>query len=156
MCAGVSQPKTGEVRYTDEAVTEALQSSRSLSEAARRIGVSRQVVARYAAENGVSLDHMISSKGRVRSLDSIFCVKAKRDSGMVRKYLRLLEPDNYSCVSCGLGPYWNGTELVLQMDHINGNACDDRRENLRWLCPNCHTQTETFTGRNARRKEPPL
>jgi hypothetical protein len=40
-----------------------------------------------------------------------------------------------------------GLPLVLQLDHINGVHNDNRIENLRWLCPNCHTQTHTFAGR---------
>ncbi len=48
------------------------------------------------------------------------------------------------CVLCGQNNLWNGMKLVLQLDHINGNNKDNRIENLRILCPNCHTQTETF------------
>lgn len=55
------------------------------------------------------------------------------------------------CEICGQLPEWNGKELVLQLDHINGDHNDNRLENLRILCPNCHTQTETFG--NKRRKE---
>lgn len=39
---------------------------------------------------------------------------------------------------------WNGKKLSLQLDHINGDHSDNRLENLRFLCPNCHTQTETY------------
>ena len=44
----------------------------------------------------------------------------------------------------------NGKPLVLQLDHINGISNDNRIENLRFLCPNCHAQTESFAGRNKR------
>ena len=54
------------------------------------------------------------------------------------------------CEQCGLGPWWQDKELVLQLDHKNGNAVDWRLENLEIICPNCHTQTLTFAGRNAR------
>jgi hypothetical protein len=55
----------------------------------------------------------------------------------------------YKCQSCDLGDIWNNKKLVLQLDHVNGNNMDNRLENLRFLCPNCHTQTDTFNGRNA-------
>ena len=52
----------------------------------------------------------------------------------------------YKCSVCGIKD-WNGKSLVLQLDHINGDNRDNRIENLRFLCPNCHSQTETFCGK---------
>lgn len=52
------------------------------------------------------------------------------------------------CQECGLGNQWNGKTLRLQLDHVNGISNDNRLENLRFLCPNCHSQTETFCGKN--------
>lgn len=54
------------------------------------------------------------------------------------------------CSCCKLGPEWNGLFLSLQLDHINGTRTDNRKENLRLLCPNCHSQTETFSGKKAK------
>lgn len=48
------------------------------------------------------------------------------------------------CEKCGLGPEWEDELLVLQIDHIDGDAKNNRIENLRILCPNCHTQTDTW------------
>ncbi len=45
---------------------------------------------------------------------------------------------------CGLGPIWNDKPLRLHVDHEDGNSSDDRIDNLRFLCPNCHSQTETY------------
>ncbi|MFE5088938.1 HNH endonuclease [Streptomyces sp. NPDC056638] len=49
------------------------------------------------------------------------------------------------CVRCGTGETWQGRRIVLEIDHINGDRLDNRRENLRYLCPSCHSQTETFS-----------
>jgi 5-methylcytosine-specific restriction endonuclease McrA len=51
---------------------------------------------------------------------------------------------DYKCVECGNIGKWNEKPLVLQLDHINGINTDNRIENLRILCPNCHSQTKTF------------
>ena len=58
------------------------------------------------------------------------------------------------CSCCGSGPEWQGESLTLQLDHVNGNARDWRFENLRVLCPNCHSQTPTFCGANAKKSTP--
>ncbi len=55
------------------------------------------------------------------------------------------------CALCKIGPKWNGKDLVLQLDHINGDHKDNRLSNLRILCPNCHTQTSTFCTRNVKK-----
>lgn len=56
------------------------------------------------------------------------------------------------CSDCGIGEEWNGKRLTLEIDHINGRSDDNRKENLRWLCPNCHSQTPTFKRSNIRDK----
>lgn len=52
------------------------------------------------------------------------------------------------CSECGISAKWNGKPLTLHIDHINGVNTDNRLENLRRLCPNCHSQTDTFCGKN--------
>ncbi|MFC8079849.1 HNH endonuclease [Streptomyces sp. NPDC057307] len=54
------------------------------------------------------------------------------------------------CAECGIGDVWQGKRLVLEIDHISGDRLDSRRENLRYLCPSCHSQTATFARRGVR------
>lgn len=63
----------------------------------------------------------------------------------IKRYLK--EKHGDQCAICSLPPVWNGKPLVLQLDHINGDSDNNHPSNLRLLCPNCHTQTATFTSR---------
>lgn len=54
----------------------------------------------------------------------------------------------YECKECENDGKWKDKKLSLQLDHINGVPNDNRIENLRFLCPNCHSQTNNFSGRN--------
>lgn len=148
LCSKRGPSKSGESLYDEHVLREAVLTSTSLSAAAMLVGCSRHIVTSFAKKNDLNLSHMRGGRGRPRSYESVFCYKEKRDPA-TRGYLRRLDPEWYFCTECGQLPWWNGKELTLQMDHIDGNSRNDCRDNLRWLCPNCHTQTETFTGRNA-------
>lgn len=68
------------------------------------------------------------------------------DIGNMKRYL--LEIRGNICEHCGLGNSWNNLPLSLQIDHIDGNSDNNLLNNLRILCPNCHTQTDTWCHRN--------
>jgi hypothetical protein len=58
----------------------------------------------------------------------------------------IIEQDN-KCFSCGLDK-WLNSPITLEVDHTDGNTQNNDRDNLRALCPNCHSLTDTFRGRN--------
>lgn len=58
---------------------------------------------------------------------------------------RIIERDGHKCVWCGVGTTYNGKSLTLQVDHIDGDRKNNSAENLRTMCPNCHSQTDTYT-----------
>ena len=68
-------------------------------------------------------------------------------------YKMLIERDGEQCKICGLGPIWNNKCLKLQIDHIDGNRYNNEDLNKRLLCPNCHSQTDTFGAKNIKRME---
>lgn len=67
--------------------------------------------------------------------------------GKDSKRRRVLEEQNLKCANCGAGE-WLGVSLTLEIDHIDGNNQNDSRQNLRGVCPNCHSLTKNWRGRN--------
>lgn len=57
----------------------------------------------------------------------------------------------YKCAICAIDS-WNGSTISLELDHIDGNRLNHRLENLRLLCPNCHSQTSTYRAKNKSKK----
>ncbi len=83
-----------------------------------------------------------------RPLQDLLCDQKGIGRGAVRKRVLRAALLPYECAICRLGPQWLGKRLVLELDHINGIRDDHRLTNLRFLCPNCHSQTDTNGGRN--------
>lgn len=91
--------------------------------------------------------------GRSKHLDDILSGVTDYSSSFKLKN-RLLKEGllSYKCYNeeCNISS-WRGKKLALQLDHINGVNSDHRLENLRLLCPNCHSQTDTFAGKNKKK-----
>jgi Zn finger protein HypA/HybF involved in hydrogenase expression len=90
------------------------------------------------------------SKGRKYSIEEIFSIWDKKILNNTRVKNLLIE-NRYKediCEECGIDNIWNNKPINLQLDHINGNNLNNEISNLRILCPNCHSQTNTFAGRN--------
>lgn len=88
------------------------------------------------------------SRGRRAPLSDILVEHSTYSRVYLKKRLvqeGLLEE---KCAECGQGSRWRGKRLSLVLDHVNGINDDNRIKNLRFLCPNCNSQTETFAGRN--------
>lgn len=153
VCARVSYPAGGQVRElpTADEIANAIKTASDLASAALSLALSRQVLTRLARAADLDFSHMKAGRGRPTHFERVFVLREARASALVRAALLRLEPENYFCENCGMGPEWMGIPITLELDHINGSPFDDRRDNLRWLCPNCHSQTSTFRGK--KRKE---
>jgi hypothetical protein len=81
----------------------------------------------------------------IRDFSSIFCKNSPCIN--IRSAVIKFGVLPYVCLGCGNNGWYNGKPLSLQLDHINAVRNDNRVRNLRWLCPNCHSQTSTFGGR---------
>lgn len=82
------------------------------------------------------------------NFDQIFVFRNSKVQNVPLKEALLAKGVPNSCSECQIDSSWNGKPLTLQVDHINGINSDDRFENLRLLCPNCHSQTDTWCAKN--------
>lgn len=84
--------------------------------------------------------------------EKLFCKNSKHSRNILRKYIIVNNLLPYECAICGVKE-WQGRTLSLELDHINGENNDNRLENLRFLCPNCHSQTTTYGSKNQKLTE---
>ena len=150
-------------KYTRDALAAAAAESSSVAGVLRHLGIPMSGgmhthISRRLKHFGIDTSHFSGSghqRGK-RSLnrlaaDQILVLRAQGSNRVKPHVLRraLLEIGvPYCCAHCGLAGEWQGKPLVLHIDHIDGNYEDCRRENLRFLCPNGHTQTPSWAGRN--------
>ena len=89
-------------------------------------------------------------KSTENKIDSkkLLCTGSKHNRSVLKRFILKNKLLPYNCAICGI-KRWKGKELSLELDHINGINNDNRLENLRFLCPNCHSQTITYGARNS-------
>jgi hypothetical protein len=149
------------VRHSDETLRKLVAASHSVAEVVRRLGISpvggnQAHIGRRITALGLDTSHFVQAprKHRQRSPERELLVLGSPSEGRVapgrlrRGLLRLGTAEE--CARCGTGTTWNGKPLRLEIDHIDGNWWDNRPANLRFLCPNCHSLTDTYRGRKRR------
>lgn len=104
-------------------------------------------------EHGISWDHFNRSSTVVKSnrrwTDEEIFTYPSPYQGRTTMKKRLVQNlgMEYKCALCGIKD-WLEQPLSLHLDHIDGDQTNNRVENLRFLCPNCHSQTDTYCGKN--------
>lgn len=145
--------------WTDEQLIEAVEKSFSMRNALAMMnlnptGGNYKSIKSHIARLELDISHWTGQghlKGKTHSWNSrtpskeIFVQESKYRGSSEKLKKRLLKEFSfeYKCAECSINS-WNGKKLSLQLDHINGNNIDNRLENLRFLCPNCHSLTKTF------------
>lgn len=148
---------------SDKELEEVVLNSGSISDILKHFGFNNKgsnyktLYARLEYSN-ISTDHIPkglgSNKGLKRAaprglpLKEYMVKNSNYNRGTLKKRLIKEKLIENKCNICGLQNEWQGKPIVLVLDHINGISNDHRLENLRMLCPNCNSQTDTFAGRN--------
>lgn len=157
--------------YSKEELQELYDNSSSYTEVLNKIGLSgsgsssRTKLYEREKELGLSTDKLYENRENSRkkqlgkisndSSNGTEQILTRNSKFRTRTARRRILRDNlieYQCSICSNTGEWQGKELSLQLDHINGDNTDNRVENLRFLCPNCHTQTETYGPKKLKKK----
>ena len=146
----------------EERLREAAKESGSMREVLDRMGVSGnsgsanyRTLKKYAKMYDISLPTGAGGLGNPKvENEKLFSDRGVHVNGSTlrKRMVRDLGMEN-KCALCNLSDEWNGLPIVLQVDHINGKNTDNHIDNLRLLCPNCHSQTDTFCGKKPNKCE---
>lgn len=150
-------------KYTPEMLAEAATASRSVADVLRRLGITvaggnHAHISRQLKRFDIDTSHFLGQalqRGRrsARRLSPGEVLRVRPPGSPRAKppvLRRALQEAGvpYRCGACKIEGTWRGGPLTLHVDHLNGDWLDNRINNLRFLCPNCHSQTENFAGRN--------
>jgi len=150
--------------YTDSELIDAISNSKSIADVLRFLNLSYnggnyRTIKKNIKRLNISINHFnskqeIISKNRKKfSLEEIMIENSLYISTSSLKERILKEKIlECKCIECGVTDTYNNKPIVLHLDHINGVNNDHRLENLRLLCPNCHSQTDTYAGKNKKKK----
>jgi DNA-binding transcriptional ArsR family regulator len=131
-------------RYDWKEVQAYYDEGHSITECQRHIGFARKTFV-DAARRGA-----IVSRPHGAPLDTYLIADRPQNRGNLKRRLLRERVKELRCELCGIAE-WQGKPLALALHHINGDRHDNRLENLQLLCPNCHSQTDNFAGRNTAR-----
>jgi 5-methylcytosine-specific restriction endonuclease McrA len=146
ICSCRGYPIEGSRKYkTDKEIINAINNNTSYMAAAKYLNISRQHLTKRAKELKLDIEHFSPKAKKPNAKEKILSGIRDCTPPTVRKYF--LEISKYICIGCGLSGKWNSKPLTLQLHHKDGNNKNHNRNNLQWLCPNCHSQTETYVGK---------
>lgn len=145
-------------RHTEEILRAAVAQSTSVREVVRRLGIlpvggNHAHIGRRIAALDIDTSHFVQTLRRPKgSLGDLLTLRSPDDGRIPGSRLRrelLRRGVAGQCALCGCAE-WCGEPVPLETDHISGEWWDNRPENLRLLCPNCHSVTDTYRGRKRR------
>ncbi len=131
-------------RYDWDEVQRYYDLGHSITDCQRYFGFARKTFA-DAVKRGA-----VISRRHGLPLETYLIADLSHHRGNLKRRLLREGLKSNACERCGISE-WRGSPLSLALHHINGHGRDNRLENLQLLCPNCHSQTENFAGRNATR-----
>ena len=138
------------MKRTKEEIIEAIENSKSMAQAADSLDLAFSTFKRYAEKYGLYDASNQAGKGTIKvkkKLKDVFSGKQHLVTSQLRVRLIREGYKTHKCENCGISE-WNGKAISLELDHVSGVRSDNSLENLKLLCPNCHSQTHTFRGRN--------
>ena len=139
--------------YNENELQQIIEQSNSFRELARKLGYTAFSgdLKNFLEEKIEKFDYSHFGQKKIpikRTVENVFIENSTADQKTLRNWFIKGNYVPYVCSICGQEPIWQGKELTLILDHINGSNHDDRLENLRWVCPNCNQQLDTTNGKN--------